>query len=243
MNQIYKFVVLLFLFQGCTKDTDQSFQASSLIKPKFNFSNYLIECNLKEEANLLSLENFFSILVKDSFYTDNNFDLYVYFPKTSYVNKFIINIQNNTNEDTYSPFIKDLSFKGFDKIAFCDFNSNKLSGVTLLNYKNLDEVSFNTTEILHCDYKMGFNYGTFSVAIDRFLNQMTSLNIPYSVLYLQDNNSLDSFIWINNFYKEDYSKEITERWVNTAEAIDIKDEFLQNAECIESDIYNSFLIN
>ena len=243
MNKIYKLVLILILVNGCSKDFDESFQASSLIKPEFNFSNYLIECNLKEGANLLNLENFFSDLVKDAFYVDGNFDFYIYFPKASYVNKFIINIQNNSNEEIYSPFIKDLSAKGFDKIASCNFNSDKLNGIILLNYKNHNEISFNTTEILYCDYKEGFNYGTFRVAIDRFLNQMSSLKIPYSVLYLQDDNSPDRFIWINNFYKEDYSEEITELWISTVEAKEIKDEFQENAECIESDIYNSFIIN
>ena len=60
MNKIYKLVLILILVNGCSKDFDQSFQASSLIKPEFNFSNYLIECNLKEGANLLNLEKFFS---------------------------------------------------------------------------------------------------------------------------------------------------------------------------------------
>ena len=243
MYQIYKFVFLLLLISGCTKNIDQSFQASSLIKPNFDFSNHLIPCNLKKDANLLSLENFFSNLVKDRFYYENNFDLLIYFPKTSYVNKFIINIQNNSIEDIYSTIIKDLSLKGFDEIAYCNFNSNKLEGLILLNYQNTDKVSFNTTEILYCNYNASYNYGTFSVAIDRFLNQMSSLNIPYSVLYLQDNTSPDSFIWINNFYNEDYSQEITDRWINTTEAKEIKDEFLENAECIESDIYNAFIIN
>lgn len=243
MNQIYKFVFLLFLINGCSKDVDQSFQASSLIKPKFDFSSHLIQCNLKEGANLLSLENFFSDLAKDRFYIDNGFDLYIYFPKTSYVNKFVINIQNSSNKEAYSSFIQDLSLKGFDKIAFCKFNSNKLDGLILLNHKNVDEISFNTTEILYCNYKTNSNYGTFSVAIERFLNQMSSLKIPYSVLYLQDETSPNNFIWINNFYNENYSKEITERWINTLDAKEIKEEFLENAECVESDIYDSFIIN
>ena len=72
---------------------------------------------------------------------------------------------------------------------------------------------------------------------------MSSLKVPYSVLYLQDANSPDRFIWINNFYKEDYSEEITDLWIGTVEAKEIKDEFQENAECIESDIYNSFKIN
>jgi hypothetical protein len=72
---------------------------------------------------------------------------------------------------------------------------------------------------------------------------MSSLKIPYKALYLQDQNSSDKFIWINNFYSDDYSNEITNLWINTNEAKEIKDEFLENAQCIKSDIYNSYAIN
>ena len=72
---------------------------------------------------------------------------------------------------------------------------------------------------------------------------MSLLKIPYQISYLQADNNLSEFTWINNFYSENYAEEITELWINTMEAKEIKDEFLQNAQCIESNLYNSFTIN
>jgi hypothetical protein len=72
---------------------------------------------------------------------------------------------------------------------------------------------------------------------------MSSLKIPYQILYLQDELVADNFIWINNFYSEDYSKKINDFWINTSEAREIKNEFLNNAQCIESNIYYSFAVN
>ena len=110
------------------------------------------------------------------------------------------------------------------------------------NLKNIEALSY-ISEILSCDYNEGYNYGTFKIAIDRFSNQISSLKLPYQALYLQDEISANSFVWINNFYTDDYSKEITNLWINTIEAKEIKDEFLMNAQCIESNVYNSFAIN
>ena len=72
---------------------------------------------------------------------------------------------------------------------------------------------------------------------------MSLLKIPYQISYLQADNNLSEFTWINNFYSKNYTEEITELWINTMEAREIKDEFLQNAQCIEANLYNSFTIN
>ena len=233
---------LLFLF-SCSSDLDQSIEANLLIAPDYNFSNYLIECELKESANLLNLESFLSILIKDDFYNDNNFEIKAYFPKTDYVDKFIFNIQNSTEVNIYNSFINDLSQKGFDKIALCNFNTDKLKGISLFDSELTSNKSSITSEILSCNYNDGYNYGTFKLAIDRFLNHMSLLKIPYQISYLQADNNSSEFTWINNFYSENYTEEITELWINTKEAREIKDEFLQNAQCIESNLYNSFTIN
>ena len=244
MKNLYNFLASIIIISGCSNVLDDNFEGSTLISPKYTFSNYLIQCTLKENENLLSLESFLSSLIKDQSYKNNKFLLRAYFPKSESVNKFILNIQNNSNEDMYPFFINDISLKGFDKVASCNFNTNVMQTALLIdsNLKNTEALSY-ISEILSCDYNEGYNYGTFKIAIDRFSNQISSLKLPYQALYLQDEISANSFVWINNFYTDDYSKEITNLWINTIEAKEIKDEFLMNAQCIESNVYNSFAIN
>jgi hypothetical protein len=243
MTNSFKYLLIILFLNTCSSDFDNSFEANSLITPNFTFSNHLIDCNLKENSNLLNLESFLSNLVKDKFYKDNNFSLRAYFPKTDYVDKFILDIQNHSYDDIFSSFINDLSIQGFDEIASCNFNTPKLDGLSLFDNNGKDKPPLITSEILSCSYNDGYNFGTFKLAIDRFLNEMSSIKIPYKALYLQDQNSSDKFIWINNFYSDDYSNEITNLWINTNEAKEIKGEFLENAQCIKSNIYNSYAIN
>ena len=73
------FFIILFL-NGCSSEADLSFKANSLIVPDYKFSTFLIECNLKDNSNLLSLESFLSNLIKDKFYNDNKFILRAHFP-------------------------------------------------------------------------------------------------------------------------------------------------------------------
>ena len=243
MKVSFKYLIPILLLISCNPNSDSSFDASSLIVPYYKFSNHLVECSLKDDANLLTLEIFLSDLVKDKFYKNNQFSLRAYFPKVNYENKFILNIQNNSNEDIYSLLINDLSLKSFDQIASCNFITPELKGISLFDSEIIDETLPNTSEILKCNYNEGFNYGTFRIAVDRFLNQMSSLKIPYQILYLQDELVAHNFIWVNNFYSEDYSKTINDLWINTTEAREIKNEFLNNAQCIESNIYYSFAVN
>ena len=243
MKIFSKYLLIIFFLNGCSSDADLSFKANSLIVPDYKFSTYLIECNLKDNSNLLSLESFLSNLIKDKFYKDNKFTLRAHFPKTSFVDQFILDIQNNSNEDILPSLINDLSIQGFDRIASCNFNTNKLLGLSLFEYKIDDKLLSIATEILNCSYINESNYGDFKLAIDRFLNQMATLKISYKAVYLQDQNATNEFVWINNFYSDDYSNELTNLWINTNEAQEIKNEFLENAQCAKANTYNSYTIN
>ena len=97
-------------------------------------------------------------------------------------------------------------------------------------------------ELLRCNYNEGFNYGTFRVAIDKFANEINNLKIAYEVIYYQTDSSPGSFIWINNFYSKDFSDVISTNWINNPEANEIKNEFEENASCIDAKMYDAFLI-
>ena len=244
MNSFFKINIISLIFlMSCSPKVEEGIKANLLISPEFQFSYQFFECELKQDYNLLYLESFLSKLIKDnSMVKENEFDINIFFPKSNYVNKFIINLQNYSDKDIYTEFISMLSKMGFDEIASCVFDKNNLNGIQLLDFDNNVDKSSYTAEILRCSYNKEYNYGTFRVAIDRFVNKINSIGIPYKAIYLEDDLSKSSFLWINNFYVKDYSKEISEKWINDSDSKEIKDEFIENARCIDAKIYDAFLI-
>ena len=234
------FLIIIFIF-SCSSEVDKGIEANLLISPDYNFSIEFFECNLNAGYTLLNLESFLSDLTRNEKSKNNDvYDLEVFFPKTNYVNEFILNLKTYRNENTYNNFINELSAKGFDEIARCKFDKNNYQGKLLIDYKT-NQQKYNN-EILRCNYNDGFNFGTFRVAIDRFINQIQSLNIPYDAIYIQSDGSPRSFIWINNFYSNEPADVILSDWLDNAEAKDIKEEFLENAKCINADMHDVFVL-
>tara|TARA_Y100000766_G_scaffold59747_1_gene49042 strand:+ start:1183 stop:1917 length:735 start_codon:yes stop_codon:yes gene_type:complete len=234
------FLIIIFIF-SCSSEVDKGIEANLLISPDYNFSIEFFECNLNAGYTLLNLESFLSDLTRDEKSKNNDvYDLEVFFPKSNYVNEFILNLKTYRNDNTYNNFINELSAKGFDEIARCKFDNNNYQGKLLIDYKTKQQKYNN--EILRCNYNDGFNFGTFRVAIDRFINQIQSLNIPYDAIYIQSNGSPRSFIWINNFYSNEPVDVILSDWLDNAEAKDIKEEFLENAKCINADMHDVFVL-
>ena len=241
MHSLYKYSLIFIFLISCSSESNNAIEANLLISPNYQFSNELFECKLNDGYTLLNLESFFSNLLKnDLSNNDGVFDIEVFFPKTRYVSEFILNLKNYSNQDIYNSFLEQLSINGFDEIAECRFNKNEYSGLLLIEEESKMPKYIN--ELLKCEYNKGFNYGTFRVAIDRFVNEMNSLKIPYEAIYIQNNKSTNSFIWINNFYTTDFSDVIYSEWINNTEAKEIKQEFLENAKCIEAKMYDAFLL-
>tara|TARA_B100000214_G_C23959710_1_gene624617 strand:+ start:1432 stop:2166 length:735 start_codon:yes stop_codon:yes gene_type:complete len=234
------FLIIIFIF-SCSSEVDKGIEANLLISPDYNFSIEFFECNLNAGYTLLNLESFLSDLTRNEKSKNNDvYDLEVFFPKSNYVNEFILNLKTYRNDNTYNNFINELSAKGFDEIARCKFDNNNYQGKLLIDYKTKQQKYNN--EILRCNYNDGFNFGTFRVALDRFINQIQSLNIPYDAIYIQSNGSPRSFIWINNFYSNEPVDVILSDWLDNAEAKDIKEEFLENAKCINADMHDVFVL-
>ena len=234
------FLIIIFIF-SCSSEVDKGIEANLLISPDYNFSIEFFECNLNTGYTLLNLESFLSDLTRNEKSKNNDvYDLEVFFPKSNYVNEFILNLKTYRNDNTYNNFINELSAKGFDEIARCKFDKNNYQGKLLIDYKTKQQKYNN--EILRCNYNDGFNFGTFRVAIDRFINQIQSLNIPYDAIYIQSDGSPRSFIWINNFYSNEPADVILSDWLDNAEAKDIKEEFLENAKCINADMHDVFVL-
>ena len=165
------------------------------------------------------------------------------FADSTNVNEFIFKLRNYSSNNIYETFIEKLSNKGFDEIASCKFNEEQLRGYLVLELdKKIDNSSY-TSEILNCNYNEGYNFGTFRIALDRFVSEIKKQDILYEAEYLQNDKLESSFIWINKYYEDDYLDTLADKWITNDNASGIKAEFSENAICEGSKIYNSFLIS
>ena len=243
MKTFYLTILATFFLFSCSKNIDNNIEINQLIIPDYNFSNYFFDCNLNDGSSLLKLESFLSGFIKnDLFKNKSSYSLKVFFPENDFVNKFKISIKNTTTNDIFTDVINELSQSGFDAIASCNFNSNLFNGLSLYNYTDKKQTTSNNAEILRCSYKPGFNYGTFRISLDRFISKMNQLKIQYGIDYFQDELNSDEFIWINYFYQEDFKNNISTQWLNDPDSTEIKNEFLDNAECIDAITYRFFQI-
>ena len=238
--KLHLIFIFLFIIIGCSKENSDSIDLNKLIEPEYEFTTYFLNCSLKNDSSLLELESFFSNFQR----TNKNKDietssLYLFFPDSVSLDAFILNAVYANKSDDYSDFIQDLSDDGFDKFANCNFNVDSEKGLKILSSNNLIQKDNFSSEILRCKYKDGFNFATFRIAIDRFKQSLSKMDFDYEVIYVE-NEKLNNFTWINNFYSQDYSKYILENWQSSDEAFQVKNEFTENAECIDSRFYKVF---
>ena len=242
MYRLFTLILITTTMTSCgSKDSNDEIKLSSLIQPNFSFTYDLIECELNKNSSLLDLEFFFSKNIdKYKAITDGKIRLSILFPENKInVSGFIIAIKSNTDYGNLESFISQIQRDQFNDIALCKFITNQNKGFNILEYKNNSNLDYEFVEILTCQYKEGYNYGSFEITINRFLNYIQKLDIPYSLNYVNKSKN-NEFIWINSFHNNDYKQILIDSWVMENEAIEIKDEFIENASCIESDTFKSY---
>ena len=118
-------VILIIAFLiSCSSENTKQIEANLLIEPNYEFSAEFFECKLNDGYTLLNLESFLSTLVRSDLEENNvKYDINVYFPKPNYVNQFIINVKNYSDQDIYNYILDRLSRRGFDEIAGCKFKT------------------------------------------------------------------------------------------------------------------------
>ena len=136
-------------------------------------------------------------------------------------------------------FIDEINADGIDEIADCSFAIYQNNAFDIIP-KETTNSDFNKIEILRCTYNDSYNYGTFKISIDRFVNHIQKLDIPYSLSYVEDKSLKNSFFWINTFYQKQYKDSLLASWVTNRDSIEIKDEFTENATCLDSSVYKSY---
>ena len=237
------FLLIIILLNACgSHDDSNSSTLSTLIKPNFTYKQDFFNCNLNNNISLINLESFFSKVVEEyKINKSQNFNFSILFPKASEeVSSFIISISSNGNHLEVLKFIEKLEEYKFDDVASCTFSIHQRNALDLININDNIDKDFTFIEILRCKYNDDSNYGTFKIAIDRFVNKISTLNTPYSLSYVEDKMTYNGFIWINHFHSDDYKNFLSRNWINEIDSSEIKEEFLTNAVCSDSRAYKAF---
>ena len=237
---VYFFLISVVLV-ACGNEKIQTKSLNSLISPNYSFNQDFFYCDLNKNMSLLNLESFLSKFVSDNVNDFSNIlDINILFPdKTQEVTEFVFSVRSNQNSKEVSDFVNLLEMDDFNKIASCNYAIQQFDATDLIQSESEATNDFLNVEILRCTYNPGYNFGTFRISIDRFVNAVGRLKLPYSLSYinLKKNNS---FIWINSFNINNQEELLEKNWISDDESKAIKDEFNENATCLDSKKYKSY---
>ena len=237
---VYFFLISVVLV-ACGNEKIQTKSLNSLISPNYSFNQDFFYCDLNKNMSLLNLESFLSKFVSDNVNDFSNIlDINILFPdKTQEVTEFVFSVRSNQNSKEVSDFVNLLDMGDFNKIASCNYAIQQFDATDLIQSESEATNDFLNVEILRCTYNPGYNFGTFRISIDRFVNAVGRLKLPYSLSYinLKKNNS---FIWINSFNINNQEEFLEKNWISDDESKAIKDEFNENATCLDSKKYKSY---
>lgn len=237
---VYFFLISVVLV-ACGNEKIQTKSLNSLISPNYSFNQDFFYCDLNKNMSLLNLESFLSKFVSDNVNDFSNIlDINILFPdKTQEVTEFVFSVRSNQNLKEVSDFVNLLDMDDFNKIASCNYTIQQFDATDLIQSESEATNDFLNVEILRCTYNPGYNFGTFRISIDRFVNAVGRLKLPYSLSYinLKKNNS---FIWINSFNINNQEELLEKNWISDDESKAIKDEFNENATCLDSKKYKSY---
>lgn len=244
MHKLLNIFLVIILLSACSNnDSANETKLSSLIKADFSYTQDLFDCTLNENESLISLESFFSKNIEEykKIAQSENLDISIFFPENNAnITTFIISIISNNNPLGLKKFIDAVKSDAISEVASCSFAIFQHKGINLKEELINNNNYFVNAEILRCKYNDTYNFGTFQISINRFINSLRAVELPYSISYLEDNSKNDSFIWINYFYTEDYEDILLKNWAYKEDSAEIQDEFSTNATCIDSKKYKSY---
>lgn len=240
---LYTLIILILLSACSDRDSENEIKLSTLIEADFTYTQDLFNCSLNQNQSLISLETFFSknISKYKTLAEEESLGLSIFFPdNNSNITNFIISIISNKNPGGIKKFIDAINEDSFDKVATCSFAIYQNRGINFQEKSTKKTDLYTNVEILNCNFNDGYNFGTFEISINKFINNLRLIKLPYSMSYLEDNSSNNGFIWINYYYTDDYEKILLENWIGNNNSMEIQNEFSENATCVESNKYKSY---
>lgn len=240
---LYTLIILILLSACSDRDSENEIKLSTLIEADFTYTQDLFNCSLNQNLSLISLETFFSknISKYKTLAEEESLGLSIFFPdNNSNITNFIISIISNKNPGGIKKFIDAINKDSFDKVASCSFAIYQNRGINFQEKSTKKTDLYTNVEILNCNFNDGYNFGTFEISINKFINNLRLIKLPYSMSYLEDNSSNNGFIWINYYYTDDYEKILLENWIGNNNSMEIQNEFSENATCVESNKYKSY---
>lgn len=243
MIKSIKYLILISIIVSCDRNSNEPESLTSLLRPNFEFSQDLFDCNLNENISSLRLETFFSNFLTNTDFNSQSIDLKILFPINSdEINNFILMFSSDKKAVDVANFISSLQSSNFNNLAYCKYAINQNDGINAVSNLDFDDYDSLIVEILKCSYAEGYNFGSFKISLERFFSEIRNLKIKYSAQLVEDTFNKSNFIWINYFADENYKDNISQVWTESMLSLDIQKEFQANALCFESRSYKAFTL-
>ena len=234
---------ILFILASCSLENDEiSNKSSSLIKPNFSSSQSRYDCVLYKDKSLNSLEAFIPNFVNKAEDLLPSATLEFLFNQEKNIDNFSILYLDNQENFNVSTLAQILSEEGIDDVASCQLRDEIMLSSDIF----IDNISINFTsfevEFLNCEFNEGFNFGTFAIEIDTFLNLVRKKDVKYFAKFQQINNESNNFTWINYLSSAEEKGSLYEGWLEEEDSIKIQESFNAQSLCKSSASYKGYKV-
>ena len=234
---------ILFILVSCSLENDEiNNKSSSLIKPNFSSSQSRHDCILYKDKSLNSLEAFIPNFVNKAEDLLPSATLEFLFNQEKNIDNFSILYLDNQANFNVSTLSQILSEEGIDDVASCQLRDEIMLSSDIF----IDNISINFTsfevEFLNCEFNEGFNFGTFAIEIDTFLNLVRKKDVKYFAKFQQINNESNNFTWINYLSSAEEKDTLYEGWLEEEDSIKIQESFNAQSLCKSSASYKGYKV-
>ena len=238
-------LIIIVLLSGCAGDSKNSnIELSNFIKPEYSFKESLFNCEMAKDKTLNSIERFIPKFV-DSFSKMGGGDaeeLYFLFPVTednieTHSFDLLLKYDEVTDLDR---FLLTLTSLSFDDIATCK-NSKTVKNSFRLTKNAINDFPV-ISEVLHCEYKDGYNYATIKPVLEQFLDALVKNNSPLEIVYSEEDGSNNHFQWANIFASLESRKDFVESWQQLEISKEIQEFLLEQSTCLSSKTFRQYKV-
>ena len=128
----------------------------------------------------------------------------------------------------------------FDEIAECKGSDILTRSLNLTSQNIL--ASNVISEILNCEYIIGFNYATLKLVLEQFTDALFKYNSPVDIFYGEATNSKNQFQWTNIFLSLESRQEFIESWQSLEISKEIQGMLLEQSICQPSKMYRRYKV-